>query len=411
MATGNEIVFQVTYTPAKPQNIIKGEKLKKYYDQRKFYSCNQSDDILYYASHGNTKDILSYSGNKNKSFGIFGQNGELTARQIMALKVKLQNTDSCIWHGFISFEEEFGIKNCNSLDSTIRFMQRNFKGRFISKTHLNPENVTWIATLHENTENYHIHFLFFEKEPKIFSTKAGSPRYTSRGKINGWAIKSAKTEFYNYFLTKSFGIHNVRDEILAEIKQKYLSPKIHDGNGDKIFRQLKMLSLKLPDKGSLKYGSENMKKVRIEIDGITSTIINSDSKLSSIYKNFCSAVLKRDNELADYGDKTNSNVKNMLFIDSMRRDIYSRIGSKIIDSALYIRKTRKSPIDKQIPRFFAKSLRRGKRKSMLREYAYLLNRINDTALDCFEEYLKNLARAEEEQIKSAKEIERGSYEN
>ncbi len=66
---------------------------------------------------------------------------------------------------------------------------------------MNPGNVTWIASLHENTENLHVHFMFFEKEPKLLSSKAGPLRFTSKGKINRWAIKTAKAEFYSYFLT------------------------------------------------------------------------------------------------------------------------------------------------------------------------------------------------------------------
>lgn len=409
MSTGNEIVFQVTYTPAKPQNYLKGNKLKSFYDQRKFYTCNQSDDILYYASHGETKDIISYSEDKKKSYGIFGQKGMLTGIQIKSLRNTLQNTDSCVWHGFISFEEKFGIKHCNNIDSAIRFMQRNFNSRFLSKTHLNTDNVTWIAALHENTENYHIHFLFFEKEPKLL-TGNGHSRYTSKGKINGWAIKNAKVEFYSYFLTKACAIQNMRDEILSEIKQKYLGFNRTNDCNDKILRQIKMLSLKLPSTGSLKYGSRNMEGLRPEIDGITNKILSRDKTLSKMYKQFNSVLLKRDIDIREFGVNTDFDTANMMIRNKIICDLYSRIGSKVIDTALYIRKTRLSPIDKNMPRFAAKSIRRNKRKSMYREYMHLLNRINDTSLDCFEEYLKNIARIEEEQIMMAKIIQREGNE-
>lgn len=404
MVTGNEILFQVTYTPGKPQNYLQGAKLKKYHNQRRFYTCNQSDDILYYASHGETKEILSYSEDGKKSYGIFGESGMLTGMQIKTLRQKLQNTGSCIWHGFISFEEEFGNKNCNNIDSAMRFMKRNFRSKFLCNTHLNPDNIIWVAALHENTENLHIHFIFFEKQPMLLSKEPGAYRFTSRGRINEWAIKTAKTSFYNYFLTKSCLVHNIRDSLLANIRERYFTNNAVTNKNNSIFRKLKQLSLKLPGSGSLKYGSQNMTTLRADIDDITDDIISSGGEITRLYKLFMQTVLKKDRKLKEYGKITGAAVSKLMHSEKMKKDIYMRIGNKIIDTALYIKRTRQSPIDKHIPRFKAKSLRRGRRKSILREYQYLLNRINQNALDYFEKYLIKLAKAEREQQQDLREV-------
>ena len=37
--------------------------------------------------------------------------------------------------------------------------------KFFKKAALNPENITWFAGLHENTDNKHIHFSFRQNPP------------------------------------------------------------------------------------------------------------------------------------------------------------------------------------------------------------------------------------------------------
>jgi hypothetical protein len=405
--SGNEIVFQVTFTPDKPANYLKGAKLERHVKQRQFYTCNQEEDYLHYTSRGATKDILTYAGDLRKSCGIFGQKGELSRKELVEVRRKLRQTQSILWHGFISFEAEFGMKHCGNLQSAMTFMRRNFVSRFLSKTHLNQDNVTWLASLHEDTDHYHIHFMFFENEPKRYPDKGGKPHFTGKGNIKQSVLKNAKADFYGYFLTKECGIHHLRDSLLNEFKEKYLAESKITVS-PRLLRELIILSSKLPADGSLKYGSDNMAELRPEIDSIARSIIAGDRSLGRKYKDICSLLSGRDKAIRQYGEQTGTDTKEMLLWEKTRRDLFARIGSQVIDAALHIRSIRAKPIQTQMPRYVEKRLRRSRKKSVLREYTYLLHRVGNSVTRIFEEYLDNLARIEREQAEEAlRHIDRG----
>lgn len=63
--------------------------------------------------------------------------------------------------------------------------------RFFKDARFNPDNMTWFAGLHENTDNRHIHISFFENVPlRIRAHK--NERQFSHGKINPTCIDRFK---------------------------------------------------------------------------------------------------------------------------------------------------------------------------------------------------------------------------
>ena len=86
------------------------EYIKDNIEQRSFYSCNKNFDYVGYVNKGSKEqlDYISYSGNNEKSLGIFNENGLLNENEIKELRNKLRTTKSVIWHGVISFTEDFG---------------------------------------------------------------------------------------------------------------------------------------------------------------------------------------------------------------------------------------------------------------------------------------------------------------
>ena len=105
------VLFSIGYAP-NDETLSRLRVVKaKYITERKFYSCRQTDDFLKYVNKGITAgDFLGYAGNPEKSSGLFGEGGLLTAKQIKELRQMLRTTDSNIWHAVISFTEEFGEK-------------------------------------------------------------------------------------------------------------------------------------------------------------------------------------------------------------------------------------------------------------------------------------------------------------
>ena len=140
----------------------------RYYDvsapKRDFYRSAQKDDYLGYINKGvqSTKaiDYLDYTDDGEKSSGAFNAEGLLTKPQKKELREKLRRTQSCIWDMVVSFEESYGKSNLTDATAARALLLKTLPKLFRA-TGLNPDNITWFAGLHTNTDNRHIHVCFF----------------------------------------------------------------------------------------------------------------------------------------------------------------------------------------------------------------------------------------------------------
>lgn len=142
------------------------KSVSKDLEARRFYSSNKEYDYVKYVNTGSKEklDYVAYSGNNEKSKGIFNENGLLNAEQIKELRTNLRTTKSTIWHGVISFTEYFGNVNCDTYEKAYELMKSQLP-KFFKNANLDPENIVWFAGLHENTDNKHIHLYFLKKSP------------------------------------------------------------------------------------------------------------------------------------------------------------------------------------------------------------------------------------------------------
>ena len=91
-------------------NIAKSPALtEKYGEKRKFYSCNKADDYLKYMDKGSKEkiDYIEYSGDDEKSCGVFDKTGLMTSRGKQKLRKRLRETKSVIWDCLLMFQPEF----------------------------------------------------------------------------------------------------------------------------------------------------------------------------------------------------------------------------------------------------------------------------------------------------------------
>lgn len=126
---------------------------EKYSRGLRLYSCrNTKFNYVSYVQEGSENKInyIAYSGDGEKSSGVFGATGLSTETEQQMLKAKLRKTDSVIWHGFISFAEGFGQKYVGSVEDAIRLMSTEMPV-FLRDAGFTPENVVWYTGLHENT--------------------------------------------------------------------------------------------------------------------------------------------------------------------------------------------------------------------------------------------------------------------
>ena len=107
---------------------VNDKLFKRYYKERIFYSCKDDYNYLSYVNKGSEKriDFVDYSGNHEKSTGLFDKNGLCSKEQIAELKRGFRATKSPILHGLISFEEFFGKKYCDQYSQAFNLMTNQF---------------------------------------------------------------------------------------------------------------------------------------------------------------------------------------------------------------------------------------------------------------------------------------------
>lgn len=360
-------------------------------EARRFYSSGKDYDYVKYVSSGSKEkiDFVEYSGNNEKSTGIFNENGLMNEQQIKELRAKLRKTNSPIWHGVISFTTEFGDNFCNTYEKAYELMKAEFP-KFFEKAHLDPNNIEWFAGLHENTDNKHIHFSFFEKSP--YRTKIhGQELLFSDGFIPIEAINSFKVSAEMRLLNINKEIAYARESLTLEFK------KIAK-NGD-YMKDFRSLAFILPKTGRIGYDSANMEQFRPQINLIVSTIINADKDLRKKYSNFERFLSKRDNELIKAYEKIKVNYNDKLLHDKCLADIYRRLGNIVIKAAIELYTDEKKLERETKNRLIAKRIDKLKRKALIRKCMQLNDMVNREIISAFQEYLDKLEEANFKRLK------------
>ena len=138
-------------------------------ENRAYYSSNKSKYYMNYVMTGikdmKKMDYMEYMNNKEKTYGIFNQNGIMNSDKRKRVRSELRKTNSNIWDCLITFKEDFGKKWCDSFEQAFNLVSTELP-KFFKRCGLNPDNIEWFAGLHQNTDNRHIHISFFEKEPQ-----------------------------------------------------------------------------------------------------------------------------------------------------------------------------------------------------------------------------------------------------
>ena len=128
----------------KPNVIAKIQYIECDNPRRVFYSSGSKDDYLGYIDKGVklNKDIdyLDYTGNLEKSSGVFNQNGLLNYDSKRLIREALRNTKSCIWDLVVSFETEYGLKNVDSYEDALELV-KSVLPKFFKALKLKEDNI------------------------------------------------------------------------------------------------------------------------------------------------------------------------------------------------------------------------------------------------------------------------------
>lgn len=383
-------VFCQVYYLENEKSLAKNKiREEKYGKKRKFYSCNNRNNYVDYVQSGSKRglDYVEYSGDNEKSSGVFNGNGILTEAERKALKKQLRQTDSVIWHGFISFTEEFGAAYCNDYESAYRMMKTEFP-RFLKSAGLNPDNVVWYVGFHENTDNRHIHFSFFEKEPTRYRERSKHPQY-SNGRLPKYSFEQFKLRAERKLTDAASQLKLARRMVTDRSKNVLFSKDSGFAANNEIRALMLNLLDGLPKEGRLSYDSENMRPLKPQIDRIADLLILSDKKLYSAYVGFCRTVSDEDRNTRRIlsGLKIpEKQWERYLVSEKYIADLHRRIGNQVINALRVYRGKLKSAKTHKADKRIRRSVRFG-----LLAYSAKLNAIAEReAAEAFEEYYRKI---------------------
>lgn len=389
-----------------PNVVARGHYYEKGKPHRAFYDSNQKDDYLAYMDKGIKSsegiDYLEYTGNEEKSSGVFNADGILSKADKKLLRERLRKTDSIIWDIVISFEKEFGEQNVYTAEQAQALLKKLLP-KFFREVGFKPENITWYAGLHTNTDNRHIHLSFFENEPMWYDRQKKEYRYRRKGKIRTECFDVLKMDIEKYYLQPVESLKRVRKLLTEEARtvtdNRYVLSRSND-----LKRLLRKLYEEIPYESRIAYESENMSGCRDTVNSIVSYIL-SNGENSFAYQILSDEIDRYDGKLIKLCEEHKiGNIDGQLLGEKFQKDLYRRMGNIVIKEVL---KKRLDEIQKSREIRHAKARQKHHTDSLaycLQKSAEIAEQADEEARDCFEEYIRKLEEAEIERKLSELEM-------
>lgn len=275
MANNQPIIFDLKYTPYTLSKKASDYDRKKNATERAFYDMSGEKNVYDYITTegkrvGNKFTALEYL---QKSTGVFNQNGMIPQDEVDEMKARAKANKGNIWHGFISFNEHDSEK-IDTPDKCIQLVKNIFP-TFLRESGLNPNNIDLMCALHlDRPHHLHIHFVFWEKEPK-FKNNDGTLGYRTKGKISGAAIDNMFVRLGLFADDERDKLHKARDDSLKKLRNM-TCVKTAMYSTDEIKQEILSLAKDLPKTGRLTYGSKDMEAFRPRVDKIVKMLLDHD---------------------------------------------------------------------------------------------------------------------------------------
>ena len=344
-------------------------------------------------------DIIDYISERPGAGGLFSKKGLMSEQEIKDAKEKMKTTGSIVWEGFISFETKYGKENCNSYDQAIALMKKAMPS-MLKHSHLDYDNMEWFAGFHTNTDNYHIQFVIFEKEPQHI-TKSGDLSFSNKGQIAKHNFDNAK-----FCIEKELTFEkDISFQKRSEIKSSF-SKAIWTQRKETLFENdILELASKLPTTGRLGYDSENMQELKPLINKITTNLIQNCPEIKEQYNDYKNYVVERKNKLESIYSKNNIKKSDKLnnYVNDRIDDLYNRLGNITIRTAQNIKSKSEQYSKTTNPN--TKVYRNNKKKISLAKVSsslLLMSGFREGSLKAVKDLKRRLEESEEMEIQQAK---------
>jgi hypothetical protein len=227
-----------------------------------------------------------------KSSGVFNQNGMIDYEEVKRMKLRAQSGEKVLWHGFISFNEENSEK-IDHPEKCIALVKSVFN-EFFREAGFDADNMDLMCALHlDRPHHLHVHYEFWEKEPKIKNERAAGFKYRAKGKIQMSAIDKMTERLNAYTLDDDLA--NKRDNAVSAL---YKRNDFSRANSKDIATKLmKELAEKIPKGSSFQYGRKDMIPFRNDVDWIVETIALTDNSVFWADNDFREELKKKEKAL------------------------------------------------------------------------------------------------------------------
>jgi len=424
---GQPVIFDIAYTPPKLKRNATAEEIAKHTKQRVFFDMSGEDNIFKYITtegkiFGEEAKKFTMLEYLQKSTGVFNGDGMLTKEQVNEMKKRAQTGKKNLWHGFISFDEAHS-KMIDHPEKCIALVKQIF-GEFFKDIGFEQSNIDLMCALHlDKPKHLHIHYIFWERAPKVKNKRAAGFTYRIKGKIP-LSVIDKMTERLNAWAIPD-DIAQKRDEATQALFEH--KDFCRAWERDYATKELFALAEKLPTDKPLYYASKEMIPYRVAIDFAAQTIIDTDERVRKADDAFKAELKRKRVALQDimgsyYKDRLEVEKKtmeseppayyekylaNIHTIEKLEWDYRRRMGNIVLKKVRYIQnntyrynKSRKHKTnDKHIKRKLSISGRIIKRS---------LNGLFDSVAELFlpeTNAHSNRLREIEEEIKQQKEQE------
>lgn len=271
--------------------------------QRAFFDMSGEDNIYKYITtegkvFGEQAKKFTMLEYLQKSTGVFNQNGMLSKEEVKEMRARAQTGEKNVWHGFISFDEQHS-KLIDHPEKCITLVKKMF-GEFFKDIGFDKDNIDLMCALHlDKPKHLHIHYIFWERAPKVKNKRAAGYTYRVKGKIP-LSIIDKMTERLN-----AWAIPDDIDHKRDEATQALFGRKDFCKAWDRDYATKALLSLadKLPRDKPLYYASKDMEQYRAEIDFVVQAIIDTDEKVRKADDAFKSELKRKQTALQDIMSK------------------------------------------------------------------------------------------------------------
>lgn len=283
------------------------------------------------SSQKESGNIVGYASQRKGSAGSFNKDKFLDKTDLKNIRKELRKTKSTVWTGVISFTPIMAQTACNSAEEAQKLV-RDYLPALCKGSNLDFDNLNYFGSFHVNTDNPHIHIVFWEKEPtRIDSLGRLNYNYNnknSNGLLPVESLRNFKFELNKGFSDLNYDFLSLRDDVRSGMRDNILK------NADSTI--LKMLfeqnrSILTSDK--LQYARFTARE-REQIDKGVQTLIQNNPKLEKTYNTYIKMLMEAQAQTVKLFEDNHMKPPERAtkFYDTRAQELKGRLGNEFLKS-------------------------------------------------------------------------------